>query len=361
MSIHKDGNGKWYVKYRNKTKRGFDSKKTAHEYEMKLKLGIEQNKLKKYKFSYVALDYLESKKKDVAYSSFTLYETFIKRIILPNVADKYIDEINELDCKKFRDIVYETNYSTDRKNTILNHFKNIFIHACRYFGLKNNPSLLIKPFKANYEEKIRKHYKEFNVWTYDEFSKFISFVNDEEYKALYITLFLTGMRLGEALALNWKDLHNHSISITKSHSKKSEFGYYVIKEPKNPHSIRDITINDSLYKYLLYIKMKKMRLKDFDDSWFMFGGRNPLPRTSIERIKNKAISQAKVKKIRIHDFRHSHASNLIGEGMDIVAVSKRLGHSNVSITLQVYTHLIQKNNDKLIDSIEKSSQNLLNL
>ena len=106
--------------------------------------------------------------------------------------------------------------------------------------------------------------------------------------------------------------------------------------------------------------MKKMRLKDFDDSWFMFGGRNPLPRTSIERIKNKAISQAKVKKIRIHDFRHSHASNLIGEGMDIVAVSKRLGHSNVSITLQVYTHLIQKNNDKLIDFIEKSSQNLLN-
>ena len=143
-------------------------------------------------------------------------------------------------------------------------------------------------------------------------------------------------------ALSWKDLHNHSISITKSHSKKSEFGYYVIKEPKNPHSIRDVTINDSLYKYLLYIKMKKMRLKDFDDSWFMFGGRNPLPRTSIERIKNKAISQAKVKKIRIHDFRHSHASNLIGEGMDIVAVSKRLGHSNVSITLQAYTHLIQK-------------------
>ncbi|MCR4632814.1 MAG: tyrosine-type recombinase/integrase [Erysipelotrichaceae bacterium] len=67
----------------------------------------------------------------------------------------------------------------------------------------------------------------------------------------------------------------------------------------------------------------------------MFWGEEPLSRTSIERIKNIAVSKSGVKKIRIHDFRHSHASNLIGEGMDIVAVSKRLGHSSVDMTLKV--------------------------
>ena len=66
-----------------------------------------------------------------------------------------------------------------------------------------------------------------------------------------------------------------------------------------------------------------------------------------------------VKKIRIHDFRHSHASNLIGEGMDIVAVSKRLGHSSVEMTLNVYTHLLRKNDSKMLNYSEKSSHNLL--
>ena len=82
-------------------------------------------------------------------------------------------------------------------------------------------------------------------------------------------------------------------------------------------------------------------------------------RTSIERIKNNAVKKAGVKKIRIHDFRHSHASNLIGEGMDIVAVSKRLGHSNVEMTLSVYTHLLNKNNDRMINYLENSSHDLL--
>ncbi len=69
---------------------------------------------------------------------------------------------------------------------------------------------------------------------------------------------------------------------------------------------------------------------------------------------------ARIKKIRLHDFRHSHASNLIGEGMDIVAVSRRLGHSNIEMTLNIYTHLLKKNDEKITYYLEKSSQNLLN-
>ncbi len=62
----------------------------------------------------------------------------------------------------------------------------------------------------------------------------------------------------------------------------------------------------------------------------------------------------------MHDFRHSHASNLIANGMNIVAVSRRLGHSDVNMTLQVYTHLIKRNEDEVTTYISNSSQNLLN-
>ena len=90
-----------------------------------------------------------------------------------------------------------------------------------------------------------------------------------------------------------------------------------------------------------------------------FGRLKPLPQTSIDRVKDNAIKEAKVPRIRIHDFRHSHASNLIANGVNIVAVSKRLGHSDINMTLKIYTHLIQKSDDELVNFINDSSQILL--
>ncbi len=92
----------------------------------------------------------------------------------------------------------------------------------------------------------------------------------------------------------------------------------------------------------------------FTNEWFMFGRDKPLVLASIDRAKEVAIKKAGVKRIRIHDFRHSHASNLIASGVNIVAVSKRLGHSDVNMTLKVYTHLINDTNQQLIDILDKS-------
>lgn len=91
----------------------------------------------------------------------------------------------------------------------------------------------------------------------------------------------------------------------------------------------------------------------------MFGITRPYPETSVSRKKNLAIKKSGVKKIRIHDFRHSHATLLINQGMNIVAVSKRLGHSDVNITLKIYTHLLEENNEKITNLLTKSSQNAL--
>ena len=78
-----------------------------------------------------------------------------------------------------------------------------------------------------------------------------------------------------------------------------------------------------------------------------------MPRTNIERVKAKAIKESGVKRINIHDLRHSHASNLIASGVNIVAVSKRLGHSDINMTLKTYTHLMNKSEDELLKNLEK--------
>ena len=91
----------------------------------------------------------------------------------------------------------------------------------------------------------------------------------------------------------------------------------------------------------------------------MFGRDKPVSRTQITRVKDKAVDLSCVKPITIHQFRHSHASILINGGMNIVAVSRRLGHSDVEMTLKVYTHLFKNKDTEIIDFLEKSSPNLL--
>ena len=365
MSIHKDKKrNTWYVKYNNKTKRGFINKKDAIDYEAKLKSGVivacEEN-LQKVLFSEVANEYKNTKKKELAYSSYISCVEKVDKYILPNFENKTIDRITRLDCKIFKDKIYDVNLSTGVKNAILNHFKNIFIFAQRYYGLNNNPTQFIESFKRSFEEKMKSKEKEMSVWTDEEFNRFIVCVNLDKYKDLFIVLYYTGLRLGEAMALNWKDLKDHKLIINKSMTKISENGSYEIKDTKNISSIREVSLNDLIYKYLKLVQKSQMSEDDFSYSWFIFGGKKPLSRTRITNAKDKAIKKSGVKRITIHEFRHSHASNLINEGVNIVAVSRRLGHSDVNMTLKVYTHLFKKNDDILVDYLEKSSQNLLNI
>lgn len=360
MSVHKDKkNNTWYVKYKNNTKRGFKTKTEAQRYEAELKLDFNKSCDNIYIFD-VAEDYLEMFKTKVTYGTYHKKETIIRNIILPNIKNKKIDKITELDCRKFNEYIGSLDYSTTYKNVMQNTYKQIFKHAIKYYKLSKAPTYVLEPFKESYAEKKKNREKEMNIWSVDEFERFINEVDSYAYKELFIILYFTGIRLGEALGLKWSDFHDMKLSINKSITRKTDKGTFEEKEPKNFSSYRDITLGEKLNDFLESYKENEMRIPGFSEDWYIFGRLKPLPQTSIDRKKEQAIEKAGVKRIRIHDFRHSHASNLIGNGLNIVAVSKRLGHSNVNMTLEKYTHLIQKTDEELVNYVENSSQNLLN-
>ncbi|MCR0613027.1 site-specific integrase [[Clostridium] innocuum] len=365
MSIHKAKNGTWYVKYHNKTKRGFTTKKDAQQYEAKMKLSIiNTSDCNNVFFSDVANDYLDNllqryHSKSISYGTYAKGRHAVQEMIIPNIANKKIASISELDCRKFYEIIGSTNYSTIYKNHILNVYKAIFKHAVTYFGLNHNPSHVIVPLKKTFDEKIKHKAKESNIWTPEEFEKFIACVHENIYKQLFTTLYFTGLRIGEALALKWSDYDGKFLHITKSYTRKTDKGKFEIKDTKNISSVRNIDLGINMSEYLNGFMVSEMSIPGFSRDWYIFGRTEPLAQTSIDRIKDKAIKQAQVKRIRIHDFRHSHASNLIANDINIVAVSKRLGHSNIDMTLNVYTHLLDKNEIELTEFVDKSSQNLL--
>lgn len=87
--------------------------------------------------------------------------------------------------------------------------------------------------------------------------------------------------------------------------------------------------------------------------WFVFGGLKAIPETSIQNAKTKYVKLSGCKNIRIHDFRHSCASLLINSGANISLVSKYLGHSNIAMTLNIYTHFYKSDMEELIDTLNK--------
>jgi Site-specific recombinase XerD len=267
-----------------------------------------------------------------------------------------MSKYSELDIRKFKELLSKAQCSTSYKNHILRELKSIFKHSKTYFSSHNDPTYVLVPFKKTFDELMFDKNKENNVWNTNEFNEFVSNVESEQYKALFITLYMTGIRLGESLALTWNDFDGECLDINKSMTRKTEHGRYLIKEPKNISSIRKIPLGNLVSAYLTELKNKEMNMYGFNETWFIFGRTKPLPEVTINRIKNDAIKAANLHRIRLHDFRHSHATNLINNGMNIVAVSKRLGHTDINMTLKVYTHLLQKTDEEITTFLEKPCQ-----
>lgn len=112
---------------------------------------------------------------------------------------------------------------------------------------------------------------------------------------------------------------------------------------KSDSSERTITLDDVTLEYLKPFIAKAKP--------FVFGETRSLPITSVQKVFEEGIKKSGVPRIRIHDLRHSHATMLINNGVNIVAVSRRLGHSDINITLKVYSHLLRKTEDEMVTTI----------
>lgn len=223
--------------------------------------------------------------------------------------------------------------SYNYKKNLYYLISNFFDYLIKFFKIKINIPREIGNFKKTYNKK------ETDFYSYKEFKQFIKYVDNEIYKQFFIFMFFTGTRPGEAMALKFSDLSKREISINKTIDEHHYNGKRNITTPKTFSSIRNIKIDQKLYKNLLNLKryyIKQYKNENID--YYIFGGIKPLAPTTINRHKEKACKKANIKSITLHQFRHSHATLLINKNIMIKEISKRLGHSNTSTTLNIYTH-----------------------
>lgn len=149
-------------------------------------------------------------------------------------------------------------------------------------------------------------------------------------------MYFYGTRPGECKALRFIDLDGLKIHIRHSLNSK---GKRELDTPKNRSSVRTIKI--SLLTRFRIMRLKKYYKKKygyFKNDFYIFGGTKSLAPTTIDRYKKDACINAKMKPIKQHEFRHSYATRMISKGKPINKVSKSMGHSRITTTLDTYTH-----------------------
>lgn len=272
----------------------------------------------------------------------------IKSKILPFFKGLYLTEITPAKILEWQNSMSEYSYKY-RKN-LHAHLASIYNYAEKYYDIKNIMKKVDRP--RNLEAK-----KEMLFWTPEEFSKFIEKVDRPQYNSLFRFLYFTGCRRGEALAITWNDidLEAGKVKINKNIAYKVGINNkpYQITTPKNVGSNRTVVIPTFFCEQLKeYRSWQKEHCTSTD---FVFGDADPLPPTSIERIMTSAAKEANIKRIRVHDLRHSCASLLIHKGVSIVAVSRHLGHSTVEQTLNTYSHMMPDDQTMILNSLNSLS------
>lgn len=165
-------------------------------------------------------------------------------------------------------------------------------------------------------------------------------------------MFNHGLRLGEALALRYVDidLKNQTASINGSITRKTNKGIYERKDTKNHSSNRIIYIGPTT-KLIQQLYLDSKKIYGFNDKWYISGGSKPLMNRHVDGVRGKYIELHNLKKINNHDMRHAFVTNSWSTGVPISAVSKYIGHKNLTTTLDTYSHLTKKDNDKMVDFI----------
>ena len=341
-------------KYKNYKRRGFKTKTEAKVAESLFLENIEEIKKGNVLMSNLIKDYLEHCYKFMKDSSYISLSNRIKNHITPFFKDMHINDVTTDTIRKWKDYMTDKGLSLRYRKDIFIILSMIFNYADKYYNIDNRSCKK----EGNFKEQERK--KEMQFWTFEEFKKFDSVIDDLEYKAFFNFLYYTGCRRGEAQAINWNDFSKgyKTVEINKNVFNKIKGEPYKIQPPKTPESYRTISLPNFVISLLEQLYEQDSKIDGFSKNCFVFGVNKPLSDTTIERRKNKFCKLANVKQIRIHDFRHSHASYLINNMPNdqnlILAISKRLGHSSPTTTLKIYAHMMPSDEDKILNILNKN-------
>lgn len=352
MPAYKDNaKGTWYAAFyyenwkgqkEKKMKRGFKTKREALEWERT----FQQQKASNLDMTFASFVEVYTKDMEVRLrrNTWQTKKHIIETKLLPSFGGKRMNDIRPADVIQWQNemIGYrdakDNPYSETYLKTLHNQLSAIFNHAVRFYELKSNPAA-----KAGNMGKTQG--KEMLFWTKEEYKKFAEVMMDKplSYYAFQM-LYWCGIRLGELLALTPADFDFEKSTVSISKSYQRLLGEDIITDPKTPKSNRVVKMPGFLCTEMQeYIKSLYHCRQDTR----IF----PISKSYLHHEMDRGAKEAGVKRIRVHDCRHSHISLLIDMGFSAVAIADRVGHESIEITYR-YAHLFPSTQTEIADKLD---------
>lgn len=355
-------------KEKRTTRSGFKRKKEAELALARIKLEISKGTFRKVQaetYQDIYDLWIRQYEKTVEESTFVKTEGIFRNHILPHFGLYKIDKLNVEVCQEH----------VDRWANKLKKYRIIKSYAAKVvdFAIKRG-YMQINPFKLVDMPKIKKEPLELvkevdeNFYTREQLNKFLDYLKKENKPKVYVLFRLlaySGMRKGEALALNWKDIDfkNDEIRINKAISRGKDNKLY-LKTTKTG-SIRTIKMEKETMRTLAL--WKKQQQKDYlilgfntlNEEQLVFSNKENefLQPTKTRKWLVDILKKYNLKPITTHGLRHTHCSLLFEAGANIKEVQDRLGHSDIKTTMDIYTHLTQEAKSETIRKFDNYLNN----
>ncbi len=291
----------------------------------------------------LAKNYFQAARNQIKNSTIYEKEKIFDLLILPRFGSYQLKQMTKQELYKWQDELWSSknpktnDYYSYKYLSKIRTYLSAFLSWCaeRNDGFINYLLQIKKP-------KRRTPKTEMQFWTREEFDTFISVVDNPMYHTFFSTLFFTGRRKGEVLALSPDDVKSDSIKFNKSLTRKTlSDSTYEITSTKT-EKVSSTPICEPLKKELQKYEVPEGR--------FFFGGNAPLTDNTLRRAFNKYAEKAGVKQIRIHDLRHSFVSMLIHLGANLTVVADLIGDTLAQVT-KTYAHLYEEDKTKIISKI----------
>lgn len=348
MPVYQDGSSKtWYCKFyyqdytgerKQKKKRGFKLQREAKEWERSF-LEKQQGSTDMI-FSDFATHYLDEMGPRLKESTLINKRLVIQLKLIPTFGNIPLQQIKPQTVLKWQNqlIQYKDkdgiSYSQTYLNGINNELNAIFNYAVRFYGLTENPCK-----KIGKMGKTRA--KEMDFWTLDEFKKFIKYVKNPQARMAFMVLYWCGIRSGEMFALTADDIDfsNNTMKISKTMHRINK--KIITTSPKTENSNRCVQLSSTLAE----------QLKDYIKMYYSMSGSDylfPFTKFVLYKERNIACEKSELKRIRVHDLRHSHVSLLIDMGYSSHLIAERIGDT-VQMVDKTYGHLYPNRHKEMAD------------
>lgn len=349
--------------YRIKTVGGFKTKKAAMAYATEFEMSI-QNGINSTSENITFYNYFENwitiyKKPNSSSSTLARYANSLM------IIDKYFKRTKLIDIKKIDYQLFINEYGKTHSKASVKKI-NGHIGSC----IKN----------AIDDDIIRKNFTSNVILTFDlsrtrkvtyldakQSKKLLNHLNETlddypVYNMMIIVALHTGLRVGEALALTWRDINFDfkTLEVNKSWDYKDK----KMKSTKTDSSVRIVNIDDDLIKTLKRFKKIKHSIK-INDPLFMNGQGKIVSPEGANKALNRELIKCDIiiSGFHFHSLRHTHASYLLYKGVSIYYISQRLGHSSFKTTIDIYSHVIDeldtKEKDKTLSALSDLSNNIV--